>query len=128
MFIAMAEDIRVVILKLADRLHNMRTLDALPPSKQQRIARETMEIYAPLAARLGIWQFKWELEDLAFRYLEPVEYRRVAETLDSKRSERERYIRRVEKELRDALEEAGLEAEVAGRAKHLFSIYEKERR
>jgi GTP diphosphokinase / guanosine-3',5'-bis(diphosphate) 3'-diphosphatase len=128
MFLAMAEDVRVVIIKLADRLHNMRTLQYLSEERQQAIARETRDIYAPLASRLGVWQFKWELEDLAFRYLEPGEYRRVATTLDSKRSERERYIRRVEKELRTALEEAGLEAEVAGRAKHLFSIYEKERR
>ncbi len=128
MFLAMAEDVRVVIIKLADRLHNMRTLQHLSEVRQQAIAQETRDIYAPLASRLGIWQFKWELEDLAFRYLDPLEYRRVAETLDSKRSERERYIRRVEKELREALEEAGLEAEVAGRAKHLFSIYEKERR
>ena len=128
MFLAMAEDVRVVIIKLADRLHNMRTLQFLPPDRQQAIAQETRDIYAPLASRLGVWQFKWELEDLAFRYLEPEQYRRVASTLASKRSERERYIRRVETELRDALEEAGIEAEVSGRAKHLYSIYEKEQR
>jgi guanosine-3',5'-bis(diphosphate) 3'-pyrophosphohydrolase len=128
MFLAMAEDVRVVIIKLADRLHNMRTLQFLPPDRQQAIAQETRDIYAPLASRLGVWQFKWELEDLAFRYLEPEQYRRVASTLASKRSERERYIRRVETELRGSLEEAGIEAEVSGRAKHLYSIYEKEQR
>ena len=89
MFLAMAEDVRVVIIKLADRLHNMRTLEFLPPDRQSAIAQETRDIYAPLAARLGVWQFKWELEDLAFRYLEPEQYRRVASTLASKRSERE---------------------------------------
>ena len=128
MFLAMAEDVRVVIIKLADRLHNMRTLQFLPPDRQRAIAQETRDIYAPLAARLGVWQFKWELEDLAFRYLEPEQYRRVASTLASKRSERERYIRRVETELRSALDEVGIEAEVQGRAKHLYSIYEKEQR
>ena len=128
MFLAMAEDVRVVIIKLADRLHNMRTLEFLPPDRQSAIAQETRDIYAPLAARLGVWQFKWELEDLAFRYLEPEQYRRVASTLASKRSERERYIRRIETELRGALDEVGIEAEVQGRAKHLYSIYEKEQR
>jgi len=128
MFLAMAEDVRVVIIKLADRLHNMRTLQHLAPDRQRVIAQETRDIYAPLAARLGVWQFKWELEDLAFRYLEPEQYRRVASTLASKRSERERYIRRVETELRGTLVEAGIEAEVQGRAKHLYSIYEKEQR
>ena len=128
MFLAMAEDVRVVIIKLADRLHNMRTLQHLAPDRQRAIAQETRDIYAPLAARLGVWQFKWELEDLAFRYLEPEQYRRVASTLAAKRSERERYIRRVETELRGALEEVGIEAEVSGRAKHLYSIYEKEQR
>jgi len=128
MFLAMAEDVRVVIIKLADRLHNMRTLQFLPEDRQRAIAQETRDIYAPLAARLGIWQFKWELEDLSFRYLEPEQYRRVAGTVASKRSERERYIRRVEKELRGALETAGIPAEVNGRAKHLYSIYEKEQR
>ncbi|MDA0352380.1 MAG: bifunctional (p)ppGpp synthetase/guanosine-3',5'-bis(diphosphate) 3'-pyrophosphohydrolase [Chloroflexi bacterium] len=128
MFLAMAEDVRVVIIKLADRLHNMRTLQHLAADRQRVIAQETRDIYAPLAGRLGVWQFKWELEDLAFRFLEPEQYRRVASTLASKRSERERYIRRVETELRDALDEVGITAEVTGRAKHLYSIYEKEQR
>src|SRR5690606_38140832 len=91
MFLAMAEDIRVVLIKLCDRLHNMRTLDALPPEKQKRIALETMEIFAPLANRLGVWQIKWELEDLAFRFLEPQKYREIAELLTSKREAREAY-------------------------------------
>ncbi|MQA00229.1 MAG: RelA/SpoT family protein [Dehalococcoidia bacterium] len=128
MFLAMAEDVRVVIIKLADRLHNMRTLEHLPPERQHPIARETMDIYAPLASRLGIWQFKWELEDLAFRYVDPEGYRRTAEMVSAKRSERERYVRRVESELRGALEEAGVEAEVTGRVKHLYSIYDKSHR
>ena len=95
MFLAMAEDIRVVLIKLADRLHNMRTLGALPIEKQQRIARQTMEIYAPLAERLGIWQIKWELEDLAFKALEPERFRELARLLDTRRKGRERYIDRA---------------------------------
>ena len=128
MFVAMAEDVRVVIVKLADRLHNMRTLEYLEPARQQAFAGVTMDIYAPLAARLGIWQFKWELEDLAFRYLQPEEYRRVAEMVAAKRGERERFVRRVERELRQALEEAEVTAEVSGRVKHRYSIHEKMRR
>ncbi|MBM3140890.1 MAG: bifunctional (p)ppGpp synthetase/guanosine-3',5'-bis(diphosphate) 3'-pyrophosphohydrolase [Chloroflexi bacterium] len=128
MLLAMAEDIRVVIVKLADRLHNMRTLEHLPADRQLAIATETLDIYAPLASRLGIWQFKWELEDLAFRYAEPEAYRRVARIISTKRSERERFVRRVESELRRALEEAEVEAEVVGRVKHLYSIHQKMRR
>ncbi|MSQ35770.1 MAG: bifunctional (p)ppGpp synthetase/guanosine-3',5'-bis(diphosphate) 3'-pyrophosphohydrolase [Dehalococcoidia bacterium] len=125
MFVAMAEDVRVVILKLADRLHNMRTLEFLPEPRQQAIARETIDIYAPLASRLGIWQFMWELEDLAFRYLEPQEYARVSEMVAGRRTERERFVRRVEHELRDALAAGGVAADVAGRVKHLYSIRNK---
>ncbi len=125
MFLAMAEDVRVVIVKLADRLHNMRTLEWLGEDRQRALARETMDIYAPLASRLGVWQFKWELEDLAFRYLEPQEYRRVASMVNAKRSERERYVRQLTQQLVEALSEQGIQAEVAGRAKHLYSVYQK---
>jgi guanosine-3',5'-bis(diphosphate) 3'-pyrophosphohydrolase len=125
MFLAMAEDVRVVIIKLADRLHNMRTLDAKPLAKRLRTAQETMEIYAPLANRLGIWQIKWELEDLAFRHLQPERYKQIARLLQSKRTVRERYIAQVEKVLRDELRRHGIEAEVKGRAKHIYSIAQK---
>jgi len=125
MFLAMAEDIRVVIIKLADRLHNMRTLDALSPEKRRRIAQETMEIYAPLANRLGIWQIKWELEDLAFRHLEPERYRQIARLIQAKRAVRERYIAQVERILKDELAKHGIKAEVTGRAKHIYSIAQK---
>ncbi len=128
MLVAMAEDVRVVIVKIADRLHNMQTIQYLDPERQREIARETMDIYAPLASRLGIWQMKWQLEDLAFRVLEPEHYRRVASTLASRRAERERFVRRVERGLREALEDAGIEAEVIGRVKHLYSIHEKMQR
>ncbi len=128
MFLAMADDLRVVIIKLCDRLHNMRTLAPLPPDKQQRIARMTMEIYAPLAHRLGIWQIKWELEDLAFKYLEPEQYKEVAEQLAARRQVRERYIDQAMKTLATELEKAGVHAELSGRAKHLWSIAQKMRR
>ena len=125
MFLAMAEDIRVVIIKLADRLHNMRTLDALPPEKRLRIARETIEIYAPLASRLGIWQLKWELEDLAFRHLQPERYEQISTLVASRRTERERYVEFIERELSQELERQGIQAEVQGRAKHIYSIHQK---
>lgn len=125
MFLAMAEDIRVVIIKLADRLHNMRTLDAKPPEKRLRTAQETMEIYAPLANRLGIWQIKWELEDLAFRHLQPDRYKQIAKQIQSKRTVRERYIAQVEKILREELAKHDIQADVKGRAKHIFSIAQK---
>ncbi len=128
MFLAMAEDIRVVLIKLADRLHNMRTLAALPLEKQQRIAHQTMEIYAPLAERLGIWQMKWELEDLAFKALEPERYRELANLLDTRRAGRERFIQQAIDELRPALEAAGIEADIQGRPKHLTSIWKKMQR
>ncbi len=128
LLLAMAEDVRVVLIKLADRLHNMRTLKHLPPEKQRRIARETQEIYAPLANRLGIWQLKWELEDLAFRYLEPDSYRKLAHSLDERRVEREQYIERVIAQLSAALAEAGIKAQVTGRPKHIYSIWRKMQR
>ena len=128
MFIAMADDVRVVIVKLADRLHNMRTLSALSAEKQQRISRDTMEIYAPLAARLGIWQIRAQLEDLAFKYLDPEAYRRASELVASRRSRRDRYLNQLRRELENALEAAGLHAEVRGRVKHLYSIHQKVRK
>jgi RelA/SpoT family (p)ppGpp synthetase len=129
MFLAMASDIRVVLVKLADRLHNMRTLAALKPEKQQRIARETREIYAPLANRLGIGRFKWELEDLAFKVLEPEAYRDMQQQVASKRSEREERLARTEQRLRDRLATVGLGAcEVKGRPKHLYGIWSKMQR
>ena len=128
MFLAMADDLRVVIIKLCDRLHNMRTLAPLPPEKQQRIARQTIEIYAPLAHRLGIWQIKWELEDLAFKYLEPEQYKEVAEQLAARRQVRERSIDQAMKMLASELEKSGIRADLSGRAKHLWSIAQKMRR
>src|SRR4051812_11321307 len=128
MFLAMAEDIRVVLIKLADRLHNMRTLTALPVEKQQRIARQTMEIYAPLAERLGIWQMKWELEDLAFKALEPERFRELARLLDTRRKGREGYIERAIADLEPRLREAGIEADLEGRPKHIYSIDKKMQR
>jgi GTP diphosphokinase / guanosine-3',5'-bis(diphosphate) 3'-diphosphatase len=128
MFLAMAEDIRVVLIRLADRLHNMRTLDYMTPEKQRRIAQETMEIYAPLASRLGIWQIKWELEDLAFRHLEPVAYKDIARKLQSRRVQREKYIVQVQDELHQELKKAGIEADISGRPKHIYSIWRKMQR
>ncbi|HEX7950338.1 MAG TPA: bifunctional (p)ppGpp synthetase/guanosine-3',5'-bis(diphosphate) 3'-pyrophosphohydrolase [Candidatus Limnocylindrales bacterium] len=125
MLLAMAQDIRVVLIKLADRLHNMRTLYGLPLEKQLRIARQTMEIYAPLAERLGIWQMKWELEDLAFKTLEPERFRELAKLLDTRRVGRESYIDRAIAELRPRLEAAGIEVDLQGRPKHIYSIYKK---
>jgi GTP pyrophosphokinase len=128
MLLAMAEDIRVVLIKLADRLHNMRTLYGLPSEKQERIARQTMEIYAPLAERLGIWQMKWELEDLAFKVLEPERFRELAGLLDTRRKGREGYIERAIAELKPRLEASGIEADLQGRPKHIYSIYKKMQR
>ena len=125
MFLAMAEDIRVVLIKLCDRLHNMRTLWAFNEEKQRRIAHETMEIYAPLANRLGVWQIKWELEDLAFRYLEPQKYREIAELLAARRDQRQRFVDEGTDLLREHLRAANIRAEVTGRAKHIYSIYQK---
>ena len=125
MFLAMAQDLRVVIIKLADRLHNMRTLWALKPEDQRRIARETMEIYAPLAARLGIWEIKWQLEDLSFRYLQPEDYKLVAELIDAKRQVRETYVTEVTNVLREELTKHAIAAEIHGRAKHIYSIHRK---
>ncbi|MEO7118676.1 MAG: RelA/SpoT family protein [Candidatus Limnocylindrales bacterium] len=128
MFLAMAEDIRVVLIKLADRLHNMRTLTALPIDKQVRIARQTAEIYAPLAERLGIWQIKGELEDLAFKVLDPDGYGALASQLETHRRARESFVQRSMTVLGTALEAAGIKAELSGRPKHIFSIQKKMQR
>jgi len=123
--LAMADDIRVIMIKLADRLHNMLTLGALPQEKQVRIARETLDIYAPLASRLGIWQLKWQLEDLSLRYLEPEEYQKIAALLAERRQQREQYIEQAVTMIRGRLEEEGINATVTGRPKHIYSIYRK---
>jgi len=125
MFLAMVDDVRVVLIKLADRLHNMRTLSSLPEHKRKRIARETLEIFAPLANRLGIWQIKWELEDLSLRHLEPSTYKEIAALIDERRPDRERYITKIVNKVQQELSQAGINAEVGGRPKHIYSIYRK---
>lgn len=125
MFLAMAKDIRVILIKLADRLHNMRTLKYHTVEKQKEIARETLEIFAPLANRLGIFRIKWELEDLSFRYLKPQEYYDLSEGIAFKRREREAHINEVIEQLGPRLEEVGINADIAGRPKHFYSIYRK---
>ncbi|MCR5799984.1 MAG: bifunctional (p)ppGpp synthetase/guanosine-3',5'-bis(diphosphate) 3'-pyrophosphohydrolase [Lachnospiraceae bacterium] len=125
MFLAMAKDIRVILIKLADRLHNMRTLKHMPPEKQQRIARETLDIYSPIAMRLGISKIKVELDDLSLKYLEPDVYYDLAEKIAEKKSEREAYIQRIVDEVREHIEAAGIKATIDGRVKHFFSIYKK---
>ncbi|WP_324717569.1 bifunctional (p)ppGpp synthetase/guanosine-3',5'-bis(diphosphate) 3'-pyrophosphohydrolase [Carboxydochorda subterranea] len=127
MFLAMAEDLRVVLIKLADRLHNMRTLRHLPPERQRKVARETLEIYAPLAHRLGIWQLKWEMEDLALRYLDPTAYYQLVQAVAKKRTEREGELEEVMEILRRKLAEMGIAGRVQGRPKHFYSIYQKMR-
>ncbi len=125
MFLAMARDIRVVLIKLADRLHNMRTMKYMPVHKQQSISRETLEIYAPLAHRLGIYTIKWELEDLSFRYLEPDIYYNLMEQVKVKRSEREGMINDAMADLKAAVEKAGIRCEIQGRPKNFYSIHKK---
>ena len=125
MLVSMAEDIRVVLIKLADRLHNMKTLDALPLEKRRRIAQETLDIYSPLAHRLGIWEIKWQLDDLAFRHLNEDKYREISKMLASKRGEREEYVEKVTSGLRDQLSQFGINADVTGRPKGIYSTYRK---
>jgi len=125
MLVAMAEDLRVVFIKLADRLHNMHTLGALPPEKQRSIAQETAEIYAPLAHRLGIWELKWQLEDLSFRYLEPKRYNQIAKLIAARRTQRESFIAEAIQILSREFERAGLNGEILGRPKHIYSIHQK---
>ena len=125
MLVSMAEDIRVVLIKLADRLHNMQTLDALAPDKRKRIAQETLDIYSPLAHRLGIWEIKWRLDDLAFRHLNGEKYREISNILAAKRTEREEYIEKVSSALIEELTRYGITAEVTGRPKGIYSTYRK---
>ena len=124
-FLAMDSDVRVVLIKLADRLHNMRTLGAFPEAKRRRIAQETLDIFAPLANRLGIWQIKWELEDLGFRYTNPEKYKEIAEQLAARRESREAEIEHITEAISKLMSGAGIKAEVTGRPKHIYSIYHK---
>ena len=125
MMLAMVDDIRVVLIKLADRLHNMRTLEHLPPERQQKIAKETLEIYGPIAHRLGMGKIRGELEDLGFRYLDPLTHQQVHDAVEARRKQGEQFLARVEQTLRDKLKEAGITAEVESRIKRLFSIHKK---
>ena len=128
MFLAMGKDIRVILIKLADRLHNMRTLKYLRRDRQIANAKETMELYAPLANRLGLYSLKWELEDLSFKYLEPEEYHELVEGINKKREERLQFIEKIMDDIRAELKKQKIDAEVTGRAKHLYSIYRKMKR
>jgi GTP pyrophosphokinase len=127
MLLAMVEDIRVVLLRLASRTQTLRWFSRAPDAERAQLARETLDIYAPLANRLGVWQLKWELEDLSFRYLEPALYKRIAGLLEDRRSERERFVEQAIAALADELARAGIRAEITGRPKHLYSIYTKMR-
>src|SRR5882724_9500368 len=125
MILAMVDDIRVVLIKLADRLHNMRTLEHLSPERQQQISRETLDIYAPLAHRLGMGKVRGELEDLGFRYVDPIAYEQVKEAVASRRKAGEQFISKIEAILAEKLKEAGISAKVESRIKRLYSIHKK---
>ena len=125
MMLAMVDDIRVVLIKLADRLHNMRTLEHLPAERQEKISRETLDIYAPIAHRLGMGKIRGELEDLGFRYLDPISYRQVSEAVEARRKEGEQFLTRVQEFLREKLKDAGITARVENRIKRVFSIHKK---
>ena len=125
MFLAMGEDLRIIIIKLADRLHNMQTLRFLPPARQKANALETREIFAPLAHRLGMWRIKWELEDLSFRYLEPKQFAEIKDKVIDSRLTRETYIKRFVERISNSLHAMGVEGDIQGRPKHFYSIYRK---
>jgi len=126
MFLAMASDLRIIIIKFADRLHNLRTLSALPPDKQLRIAKETLEIYAPIAGILGIWSLKWQMEDICFKYVYPEEFKKLEYKYEvEKKVERHQYIQRIKNILKRRLKEADIDYEIESRFKHLYSIYQK---
>jgi GTP pyrophosphokinase len=126
MFLSMAQDLRVILIKFADRLHNLRTLDALPPHKQQRIAQETLEIYAPIAGLLGIWRLKWQMEDLCFKYLYPEDFKKLEYKYEvEKKAEQNQYIQNVKNILGKKLKEEKIEFDIQGRFKHLYSIWKK---
>ncbi|MBT8115789.1 MAG: HD domain-containing protein [Arenicella sp.] len=125
MMLAMVDDVRVVLIKLCDRLHNMRTLGAVNIDKQKRVATETLEIFSPLANRLGVWQVKWELEDLAFRYIEPDIYKSIANKLAERRVTRQQFIDEFIADLQTGLTDQGVKAEIKGRVKHIYSIWNK---
>ena len=122
---AMGDDVRIVLIKLADRLHNMRTLSYVPEHKQKRIAQETLDIFAPLANRLGIWRIKWELEDLSFRYVQPQDFKKIAEKLSEQQIGREEEVDKIVARLKSVMQESQIEVEVTGRPKHIYSIYRK---
>jgi len=124
-FLAMGDDVRVVLIKLSDRLHNMRTLGYMPEEKRRRIGKQTLEIYAPLANRLGIWQIKWELEDLAFRYVNPDKYKEIADQLAERRPDRETQVSKIVDELKQLLTQNNISVEISGRPKHIYSIFRK---
>src|SRR5512138_3462487 len=128
MLLSMVEDIRVVLIKLAERTQTLRSLSGASAELQRQIAHETQSIFAPLANRLGVWQIKWEMEDLSMRYLEPVLYKQIAKLLDERRVDRERYIADVIAQLQQTLARAGVKAEVSGRPKHIYSIINKMKR
>ena len=125
MFMAMAKDIRVILIKLADRLHNMRTMKSMPEEKRREKALETMEIYAPIAHRLGIYNLKWELEDLSLLYLDPIGYKEISTGIAKKRTQRLQIVEEIKDQLTEKLSEIGVQAHIEGRAKHFYSIYKK---
>src|SRR5580692_3562164 len=125
MLVAVIGDVRLVVVRLAEQLHKMRSAKSVGAARQRKLAIETREVYAPLANRLGVWQVKWELEDLAFRYLEPLQYKHIAAALKTRRSERERYVEELKTVLEIAMRGAGIEATIEARPKHIFSIWKK---